>query len=172
MSHALAAAHHAVAFNGLFYATMATVVPLLFLAVAVQGRTYDDLVEAIARLYDYDPPASDSVWPVIAMLAIVALPFIALAVLIVAAWAEISAVLALEWQRPEHPLVIVVAAAGLTVMSVVAPARALARTTGLPSTGLGPDSDEDGSRPPERQPEGGTASMGPGLPDPGRQGGS
>ena len=34
------------AFNGLFYATAATVIPVLFLAIAVQGRTYENLVNA------------------------------------------------------------------------------------------------------------------------------
>jgi hypothetical protein len=34
------------AFNGLFYATAATVIPVLFLALAVQGRVYTDLLRA------------------------------------------------------------------------------------------------------------------------------
>jgi hypothetical protein len=34
------------AFNALFYATMATVIPVLFLALAVQGRMYEDMVRA------------------------------------------------------------------------------------------------------------------------------
>jgi hypothetical protein len=32
------------AFNGLFYATVATIVPVLFLALAVQGRFFEELL--------------------------------------------------------------------------------------------------------------------------------
>jgi hypothetical protein len=35
------------AFNGLFYATAATVIPVLFLALAVQGRGYKHLLVAM-----------------------------------------------------------------------------------------------------------------------------
>jgi hypothetical protein len=34
------------AFNSSFYTTAATVIPVLFLAIAVQGRMYDDLLKA------------------------------------------------------------------------------------------------------------------------------
>jgi len=44
MSYALAAAPHAAAFNGLFYATIATVIPVLFVAIAVQGGAYTDII--------------------------------------------------------------------------------------------------------------------------------
>jgi hypothetical protein len=40
------ASHAAPAFNGLFYATVATVIPVLFLALAVQGSTYRELVKS------------------------------------------------------------------------------------------------------------------------------
>src|SRR5580658_512911 len=44
-----ALAHHAAAaFNGTFYATTATVIPVLFLAIAVQGQTYEDLIKSYA----------------------------------------------------------------------------------------------------------------------------
>jgi hypothetical protein len=42
------ARHAAPAFNGLFWATVATVIPVLFLAIAVQGPFYRDLLQAIA----------------------------------------------------------------------------------------------------------------------------
>jgi hypothetical protein len=41
-----AAAPAAPAFNGLFYATAATIIPVLFLAIAVQGRGYENLMKA------------------------------------------------------------------------------------------------------------------------------
>lgn len=44
---ALAHGRPAPQFNGLFYATAATVIPVLFLAIAVQGRVYEDLLKLI-----------------------------------------------------------------------------------------------------------------------------
>ena len=38
-------------FNGLFYATMATVIPVLFVAAAVQGRTYQEMLKESSRRY-------------------------------------------------------------------------------------------------------------------------
>ena len=45
MTLALAHPHAAPAFNGLFYATAATIIPVLFLALVVQGALFDDLVK-------------------------------------------------------------------------------------------------------------------------------
>jgi hypothetical protein len=33
------------AFNGLYYATVATIIPVLFLALAIQGNDYEELVK-------------------------------------------------------------------------------------------------------------------------------
>ena len=49
MTLALAHGHAPPAFNGLYYATIATVIPVLFLAIAVQGTIYQDLIKAAAR---------------------------------------------------------------------------------------------------------------------------
>lgn len=51
--HALALAHGhpAPASNGLFYATATTSIPVLFLAIAVQGRAYD-VLKAWIRISD------------------------------------------------------------------------------------------------------------------------
>lgn len=38
-------------FNGLFYATMATVIPVLFVAAAVQGSTYHQMLKDSSRRY-------------------------------------------------------------------------------------------------------------------------
>jgi hypothetical protein len=51
----LAHTAHAAApvFNGLFYATIATVIPVLYIALAVQGNAYEPFLRAaIATLYD------------------------------------------------------------------------------------------------------------------------
>jgi hypothetical protein len=55
---ALAHHHAAPAFNGLFYATVATVIPVLFLALAVQGRGFDRVLRAMQapRHERGDPP--------------------------------------------------------------------------------------------------------------------
>ena len=39
------------AFNATFYSTVATVIPVLFLAIAVQGRAYEDLLKAFTGAY-------------------------------------------------------------------------------------------------------------------------
>lgn len=46
MTLALAHSNAAPPFNGLFYATVATVIPVLFLAIALQGGTYRQLMDA------------------------------------------------------------------------------------------------------------------------------
>jgi hypothetical protein len=46
----LAHAATAPAFNGLFYATAATIIPVFFLALAVQGRMYADLLQTARAL--------------------------------------------------------------------------------------------------------------------------
>ena len=46
---ALAHGHAAPAFNGLYYATIATVIPVLFLAIAVQGTIYQDLIKGATK---------------------------------------------------------------------------------------------------------------------------
>src|SRR5262249_44735457 len=47
LAHAAPAAQP---FNATFYATVATVIPVLFLALAVQGRLYEDLLKPQAAL--------------------------------------------------------------------------------------------------------------------------
>ncbi len=37
-------------FNGLFYATAATIIPVLFLAIAVQGRGYESLLKVLVTM--------------------------------------------------------------------------------------------------------------------------
>jgi len=46
---ALAHAARVQPFNGLFYATTATVIPVLFLAITLQGDTYKNLLRALER---------------------------------------------------------------------------------------------------------------------------
>jgi hypothetical protein len=57
MNHALAAAA-APAFNSAFYATVATVIPILFLAIAVQGPALSDLLSMSATRLDANRTAT------------------------------------------------------------------------------------------------------------------
>jgi hypothetical protein len=52
MNLALAAGHTTPAFNSVFYATVATVIPILFLAIAVQGETVSELLRLSATRLD------------------------------------------------------------------------------------------------------------------------
>jgi hypothetical protein len=68
MSSLAPIAHHAVAaalaFNGSFYSTVATIIPVLFLAIAVQGTAYGTLVKTVAygiRLYRRAMPVTSTV---------------------------------------------------------------------------------------------------------------
>jgi hypothetical protein len=51
MLAALAHAPTAAPFNANFYITAATVIPVLFLAIAVQGRTYENLLKAFSDAF-------------------------------------------------------------------------------------------------------------------------
>src|ERR1022692_102080 len=53
MSIALASAQHAPPFNAVFYATIATIIPIFFLAIAVQGRLYEDLVKTSISVLEW-----------------------------------------------------------------------------------------------------------------------
>lgn len=56
MTLALAHSHATPAFNGLYFATAATVIPVLFLVIAVQGRLYEDLMKtAVTALNPMKP---------------------------------------------------------------------------------------------------------------------
>ena len=50
-SIAHSASHAAQSFNGLFFATAATVIPVLFLAIALQSHAIEDLLRASADAY-------------------------------------------------------------------------------------------------------------------------
>jgi hypothetical protein len=112
------------AFNGLFYATAATIIPVLFLAVAVQGRTYESLLTTLSKLQKRlerpgDPDNSGLYWQVINGLAFFIILFGTLG--------EIYAVLSLYWQRPEGPQVIAVSVVLLTITVTGGPTLAYGR---------------------------------------------
>jgi hypothetical protein len=122
MSLALAAARHALPFNTVFYATIATVIPVLFLAIAVQGRLYEDLIKAGVSALEWPRSMKHRRWVLgrllsSAIAAIVLLSLIA-AILVSGIGGEIQAILALDWLRPVgNPSA---AAEGVILLTVVA----------------------------------------------------
>src|SRR5580704_14204541 len=61
-SLALLARHHAAppAFNGLFYGTAATLIPVFFLALAVQGGLYETLLRGADKAADYEQKGANA----------------------------------------------------------------------------------------------------------------
>jgi hypothetical protein len=122
VSLAHAARPAAPAFNGLYYATAATIIPVLFLAIAVQGPLYGDLLKAfdaaLRRLREHRAGSSPRrlvlrLW-VGSVLATVG--------------GEIEALLSLSVQRPYgDPHAAIAAAVLLTVAAAIGPALAFAR---------------------------------------------
>jgi hypothetical protein len=89
------------AFNGLFYATAATIIPVLFLAIAVQGRTYENLVKTLRApsprwTWTFTGPWRQQLPAVIVALATMT---IVVAILVFGAVSEILAVYALYQQQ-------------------------------------------------------------------------
>jgi hypothetical protein len=81
-------------FNAAFYSTAATVIPVLFLAVAVQGSTYQDLLKAAGAMYKRT--RRDQIIRKVAM----TLPLIpALFILVYGVQGEIVAISSLDLQR-------------------------------------------------------------------------
>jgi hypothetical protein len=146
------AAHVTQAFNGLFFATAATVIPVLFLAIAVQGHAYENLLRASADAYrrewqsaQYNPlnaiisPAPEAA---------------AMLILVFGVAGEITAILTLSqeaasvWAR----YIVEFAVIFLTVVAAAGPALALIRASrsdadadspGEPSTAEPPANEED-----------------------------
>jgi hypothetical protein len=129
MSSLATLAHTAAApaFNGLFYATAATVIPVLYLAIAVQGRTYDDLLKAyvnMARRLKQNPGhwlqrAAGSV-PTSVVVALATL------LLLLGILGEIQALIILNWQSTKGlPLIVLPSAIGLAILVAAAAATAL-----------------------------------------------
>jgi len=140
-------------FNGLFYATMATVIPVLFVAAAVQGRTYQEMLKESSRRY------AVSIWqgndPITLRKAVrsgsltrsqairewvdlrdwlslaIASLYVALALVtvILATIGEVLSLLSLYYQRADGSgLTILASGVLLTCMTAAGPAAALART--------------------------------------------
>jgi hypothetical protein len=102
-SHALlehAAAANPPPFNGLFYATAATIIPVLFLAIAVQGTTYQDLLNVVLTADLSQSHATPGPWRVIAGIKTNTLLTITLAILGFGVISEAYAIVILYIQKP------------------------------------------------------------------------
>jgi hypothetical protein len=92
-SLALAAAHTAApAFNRDFYTTAATVIPVLYIALAVQGHAGASLNNAAARFWDRKPAKLTGLTTLIKVTGTAALAFTAAAILVGGAVAEMLAI--------------------------------------------------------------------------------
>lgn len=148
MINALALTARDQPFNGLFYATAATAIPVLFLAIAVQGTTYENLLASSARMAG---PLLRNLWrlindpgprlrdlaaallyvgiasPVLSLLALLPAA-IAAAVLLSGFSGEAEALIALYHQRsPTGPISVLTAALILTAGVAAGPALRFAR---------------------------------------------
>jgi hypothetical protein len=149
-SLALVAQHSAAAvpaFNGGFYSTIATIIPVLFLAIAVQGTAYGILVKTVAygiRLYRRAMPVTSTVirmspltgaWVLAvvvigAWLALGVLVLVSVLTLISGLAGEIIAVIALYRQHAiaGSGAFVLGATIFLVVMTAAGPAWALGRS--------------------------------------------
>jgi len=141
----LALAHHAApAFNGLYYSTMAGVIPVLFLAIVLQGPTYQDLLQAAMRLAARGRESPRYPW------AALALAGACMIGIVYAAAGEIGTIVALLYQRAIWATggMTLTSASILTILAAAGPARQVARTigqvihTGARAIRLPPDADD------------------------------
>src|SRR6202034_1795597 len=120
------------AFNGLFYATAATIIPVLFLAIAVQGPLYGDLLKAsgttLRRFREHKAGSSPRRLVLRLWIGIVLASSAAVAILIVTVSGEKEALLSLNAERAyADPHAAIAAAVLLTAAAAIGPALAFVR---------------------------------------------
>jgi hypothetical protein len=120
------------AFNGLFYATAATIIPVLFLAIAVQGPLYGDLLKAfdaaLRRFREHKAGASPRRLVLRLWIGSVLASSAAVAILIVTVGGEVEALVSLNVRRAYgDPHAAIAAAVLLTAAAAIGPALAFAR---------------------------------------------
>src|SRR6202046_2772927 len=119
-------------FNGLFYATAATIIPVLFLAIAVQGPLYGDLLKTSAatlrRFREHKAGSSPRRLILRLWIGSVLASGAAVAILIVTVGGEIEALLSLSVERPYgDPHAPIAAGVLLTTAAAIGPALAFAK---------------------------------------------
>jgi sterol desaturase/sphingolipid hydroxylase (fatty acid hydroxylase superfamily) len=130
MPLALAHAHPAQPFNSTYYAILATIIPVLYLALAVQGDTFGLLIRRYTRLaQQYENVSAAKLLKTLSpternqVIAEAAGILIALCLIWYAGAAEIVALLALYHQRASSTdaLIVLWAASVLTLMVLTVP---------------------------------------------------
>jgi hypothetical protein len=115
-------ASHGLPFNTAFYATIATIIPVLFLAIAVQGRLYEEIIKAGVRAVEW--PKTAKSWQqafgrfLAGWIGSSILFLLSAAILVSGVGGEIQAILALEWERPVGDSA--AAAQGIILLTIVA----------------------------------------------------
>jgi hypothetical protein len=144
-SLALLAHHHPAspAFNGLFYGTAATLIPVFFLALAVQGGLYETLLRGADKAADYERKAANAAFlrqiagGAVGLAGIVP-QLIAYAILAFGIGGEITAINALSTQKAGSDAHAFVYLASIVLAGAIGLSPALAflaslwRSTGAP----------------------------------------
>jgi hypothetical protein len=124
----------ATAFNAAFYSTVATVIPVLFLAIAVQGRGFEDLLKAFTGAYGrwMTPGQWLRALPAGAIGVIAAVA--AFAILLFGAVGEIIAIYALYQQQARSSTAqsVLAAVAFMVLMTAARPILAYGRIVATP----------------------------------------
>jgi hypothetical protein len=150
------------AFNTAFYSTVATIIPVLFLAIAIQGRTYEDLTKAYATANRKLWHAPSGSWRrrFASATILITTGLISAGIVALGAIGEIRAIFALYQQHADRGtqqvvfvtvtfLIVVVAGAPL-----LATGRALRAESREPGGGESPGEKPQDISPPERSSSG------------------
>jgi uncharacterized membrane protein len=147
----LAAAPAAPAFNVDFYVTTATVIPVLFLALALQSSTYENLLKAFSAMAHASdaleprwPGASPRYQEVAAGIAAATLAIIAILLLFVAVVSEVLAVYALYQRQAQSTTggVVLFGAILMVIATAAGPALTLLRVLAINMGSVSPAPDE------------------------------
>jgi hypothetical protein len=123
------AAPTAPAFNGLFYATVATIIPVLFLAIAVQGRMHENVLKAADDLARRVVGSGPEYQKWVANFASTGALGIAIFIVVYGAAGEIEAVIALFNRHPAlDPTFVLQGTIFLTAAAAAGPGLALAKS--------------------------------------------
>ena len=131
-----------------FYATVATVIPVLFIVLVVQGTTYQEMLRVMRSLRARQDSSRRS--RVVTTAGRVVVGYGALAILAAGMVGEFSAILALYWgyDSPAARLAILVLAGFLILMVVAGPLLELGRAGMIGPDGRPGGPDDGGTAPP------------------------
>jgi hypothetical protein len=133
-------------FNGLLYGTAATVIPVLFLALTVQGHFFENLLKVMLNMSKADrqlarqharPRVQAALYVVFGSGA----ALLALGVVYFCAFGEGAAIIILNMQSASNPwpYVVIASVIGLTVLTAAIPATALLRAVFVPASEAQPE---------------------------------